>query len=264
MSRDRTAENIKAAARRLFGEKGFANVSVREIVAAAGQKNGGSLNYYFESKEKLLEEILVEGAKIWDIDRNRRIDRLEASGGPKTLRELVSAAFNPNSEQKDALIYYRLFRSVMTDEREIYHRVVEHAFDTGYRRAVAHIRRILPEVPWPLLAERLQFAVLYATATLATLGATGEFWARFWSSRTAEETLFDTIEGMLRQPPSREALWALEKRARNIPAAALSEPRRRRLLPQDLAKKSHVHKTSDATSVADKKSRPGKVAHERK
>jgi AcrR family transcriptional regulator len=212
-----TADNIKAAARRLFGEKGFANVSVREIVTAAGQKNGGSLNYYFESKEKLLEEILVEGAKIWDSDRNQRLDRLEAAGGPRTLRELVSATFNPNTEQEDAMTYYRLFRSVMTDEREIYSRIVEHAFDSGFRRAVAHVRRLLPDVPWPLLAERLQFAIMYVSATLATrtpLGATGEYWARFWSSKTAEQTLFDTLEGMLSQPPSREALLALEKRTR--------------------------------------------------
>jgi AcrR family transcriptional regulator len=223
MNRDRTADNIKAAARRLFGEKGFANVSVREIVAAAGQKNGGSLNYYFASKEKLLEEILVEGAKIWDSDRNRRLDRLEAAGGPKTLRELVSATFNPNVEQRDAMTYYRLFRSVMTDEHEIYSRVVGHAFDSGFRRAVAHARRLLPSVPWPLLAERLQFAIMYVSATLATrtpLGATGEYWARFWSSKTAEQTLFDTLEGMLRQPPSREALLALEKRTRKAPTSA--------------------------------------------
>jgi len=217
MSRDRAADNIKAAARRLFGEKGFANVSVREIVAAAGQKNGGSMNYYFESKEKLLEEILIEGAKIWDSDRNRRLDRLEAAGGPRTLRELVSATFNLNTEQEHAMTYYRLFRSVMTDEREIYSRVVEHAFDSGFRRAVAHARRLLPNIPWPLLAERLQFAIMYVSATLATrtpLGATGEYWARFWSSKTAEQTLFDTLEGMLRQPPSREALLALEKRTK--------------------------------------------------
>jgi AcrR family transcriptional regulator len=224
MSRDRTAENIKAAARRLFGEKGFANVSVREIVTAAGQKNGGSLNYYFESKEKLLEEILVEGAKIWDSDRNQRLDRLEAAGGPRTLRELVSATFHPNTDQEDAMTYYRLFRSVMTDEHEIYSRIVEHAFDSGFRRAVTHVRRLLPNVPWPLLAERLQFAIMYVSATLATrtpLGATGEYWARFWSSKTAEQTLFDTLEGMLSQPPSRDALLALEKRAKKTQTPAL-------------------------------------------
>jgi AcrR family transcriptional regulator len=215
MRRNETKENIKRAARRLFATRGFANVAVREIVAVAGQKNGGSLHYYFASKEKLLEEILIDGAKIWDADRNRRIDALEAAGGPTTLRELVVATFNPNSEQDDAPVYYELFRSAMTDERDLYRRVIEHGFESGFRRAVAHIRRILPDIPWPLLAERLQFAVLYATVTLSTRAPVAhgdEYWTRFWSMSTAEQTLFDTIEGMLCQPPSKAALAALRKR----------------------------------------------------
>jgi AcrR family transcriptional regulator len=225
MRRTETKENIKRAARLLFATRGFANVAVREIVAAAGQKNGGSLHYYFASKENLLEEILIDGAKIWDVDRNRRIDALEAAGGPSTLRELVAATFNPNAEQDDAAIYYTLFRSAMTDERDLYRRVIEHSFDSGFRRAVAHIRRMLPNIPWPLLAERLQFAVLYATATLSTrakLGHDDEYWTRFWSMSSAEETLFDTIEGMLCQPPSNAALAALRKRKKvtRAPASA--------------------------------------------
>jgi AcrR family transcriptional regulator len=219
MRRNETKENIKRAARRLFAIRGFANVAVREIVGAAGQKNGGSLHYYFASKEKLLEEILIDGAKIWDADRNRRLDELEAAGGPRNLRELVSATFNPNAAQEDAPIYYKLFRSAMTDERDLYSRVIEHGFESGFRRAVVHTRRMLPDIPWPLLAERLQFAVLYATATLSTRGPGGrgdEYWARFWSMPTAEETLFDTIEGMLRQTPSKEALAALRRRKKVI------------------------------------------------
>jgi AcrR family transcriptional regulator len=215
MRRNETKENIKRAARRLFAARGFANVAVREIVAAAGQKNGGSLHYYFASKEKLLEEILIDGAKIWDVDRNRRIDELEAAGGPKTLRDLVCATFNANAAEDDALVYCKLFRSAMTDDRDLYSRVIEHGFESGFRRAVAHVRRMLPDIPWPLLAERLQFATFYATAIFSTRGSgehDDEYWTHFWSMPTAEPTLFDTIEGILRQPPSTEALAALRKR----------------------------------------------------
>lgn len=55
-----TRKNIKVAARRLFAEHGLEAVTVREIVAAAGAKNGGSLNYYFKSKEGLVLELINE------------------------------------------------------------------------------------------------------------------------------------------------------------------------------------------------------------
>lgn len=55
-----TRHNIKVAARRLFAEHGLEAVTVRQIVAAAGAKNGGSLNYYFKSKEGLILELINE------------------------------------------------------------------------------------------------------------------------------------------------------------------------------------------------------------
>lgn len=55
-----TRRNIKVAARKLFAERGLEAVTVREIVAAAGAKNGGSLNYYFKSKEGLILELINE------------------------------------------------------------------------------------------------------------------------------------------------------------------------------------------------------------
>jgi AcrR family transcriptional regulator len=57
---DGTAEQkIKEAARKLFTEKGFDAVKTRDIAAEAGI-NLALLNYYFRSKEKLFDIIMVE------------------------------------------------------------------------------------------------------------------------------------------------------------------------------------------------------------
>ncbi|TND09105.1 MAG: transcriptional regulator [Bacteroidetes bacterium] len=57
---DQNAEaKIKEAARKLFTQKGYAAVKTREIAAEAGI-NLALLNYYFRSKEKLFEIIMME------------------------------------------------------------------------------------------------------------------------------------------------------------------------------------------------------------
>lgn len=54
-----TEEKIKQAARRLFTEKGFDAVKTRDIAEEAGI-NLALLNYYFRSKEKLFDIVMIE------------------------------------------------------------------------------------------------------------------------------------------------------------------------------------------------------------
>lgn len=56
---DSTEEKIKAAARKIFTQKGYAGTTTRDIVAEAGI-NLALLNYYFRSKEKLFHIIMIE------------------------------------------------------------------------------------------------------------------------------------------------------------------------------------------------------------
>ena len=54
-----TEERIKAAARKVFHQKGFAGTRTRDIAEEAGI-NHAMLNYYFRSKEKLFEIVMTE------------------------------------------------------------------------------------------------------------------------------------------------------------------------------------------------------------
>jgi AcrR family transcriptional regulator len=54
-----TEAKIKAAARKVFHKKGFAATRTRDIAEEAGL-NLALLNYYFRSKEKLFEQIMLE------------------------------------------------------------------------------------------------------------------------------------------------------------------------------------------------------------
>ncbi|WP_293297410.1 TetR family transcriptional regulator [Pedobacter sp. UBA4863] len=54
-----TEEKIKEAARNVFTQKGYAATRTRDIAEEAGI-NLALLNYYFRSKEKLFQQIMVE------------------------------------------------------------------------------------------------------------------------------------------------------------------------------------------------------------
>src|SRR4249920_1132140 len=54
-----TEEKIKAAASKVFTKKGYAATRTRDIAEEAGL-NLALLNYYFRSKEKLFELVMME------------------------------------------------------------------------------------------------------------------------------------------------------------------------------------------------------------
>jgi len=59
-----TEEKIKAAAKKLFTQKGFAATKTRDIAEEAGI-NLALLNYYFRSKEKLFELVMRENLSLF-------------------------------------------------------------------------------------------------------------------------------------------------------------------------------------------------------
>ncbi len=59
MNDRQTEEKIKEAARSIFSEKGYASTTMRDIAAKA-DVNLALVNYYFRSKEKIFEIIMME------------------------------------------------------------------------------------------------------------------------------------------------------------------------------------------------------------
>lgn len=63
-------------AERLFARNGFYGVSVRDITSSADVRLA-SVNYYFETKEKLYFEVLARRADYIVKERERRLDNLD-------------------------------------------------------------------------------------------------------------------------------------------------------------------------------------------
>ena len=76
MPTDHTRTAILSAAERLYADRGFADVTLRDIVAAA-DVNLAAVNYHFGSKDELIAELFVTRS----LATNReRLNELEGRG----------------------------------------------------------------------------------------------------------------------------------------------------------------------------------------
>lgn len=193
MNGEGSRETIKRAARALFAARGVAAVSIREILAAAGQKNGASVHYYFGSKDALVAELVADGARLIDVRRNARLDALEAGGGPHDLRSVIdvlilpSTGLAPDGGEGD---YLRFISTFSLQDRAAFEAIIGDALNRGYQRCLSHIRR-LSALPGDVLERRLVFLSLalrsIMTAREAALSTNAEHF--FWASPTALDEL---------------------------------------------------------------------------
>ena len=224
-----TRTHIKETALRLFADRGVDNVSVRDILVAAEQKNGGSLHYHFGNKDALVQELVADGARRIDAWRIARLDALEATRSPPTLRDIVALLADPPSPQGAAedAGYISFMNSLLVKHHALFLDGVE-GHDIGFRRCVAHLRALLPDMPTELFNQRLRLTMLYLFTAVAAREQTGEgsAWFRLWQHPASRENFIDSIEGMLREPASAATRAALAGAAPSVSAAPSGSRRR--------------------------------------
>lgn len=167
-----TPRTLKRVARRLFAERGIREVSVREIAVAAGQRNMGAVAYHFVTKDALVSAILIDGAERIEARRHALLDTMEAAGGPTRVEQAVAAIVMPSVEFADEDADYGpgfnrfLLRLTMHDSGFV-DRVLAGRYSAGYQRCLAHLRRLLADVPADVQNRRFLFLGSYISALLA-------------------------------------------------------------------------------------------------
>lgn len=91
-----TKQRLISAAETLFAERGIEGVSLREINAAAGQKNSTALQYHFRNRFGLLRAVVGKHHGDVEARRNEMLDLYEAAG-VDDLRVLAEALVRPSA-----------------------------------------------------------------------------------------------------------------------------------------------------------------------
>lgn len=201
-----TRIRLKEEAQRLFALRGLDGVSVQDIISAAGQRNSASLRYYFGNKLELARELVVDGARLIDEDRQARVDKLEAEG-KVTVRAVLGALMLPMFDlaaRTGQATYIRLIANLQLNNRAFLREALEDRWNIGYQRCNALLRALLPDVPAVIVDHRLSLVGIYGNAALAAWEASrdsGES-GRLWSPDYAVSNLMDSFESMLATEPS--------------------------------------------------------------
>ncbi|MYD72079.1 MAG: TetR/AcrR family transcriptional regulator [Acidobacteria bacterium] len=156
-----TKERILDAAERLFGERGFASTSLRDITAGAGV-NVASVNYHFGSKEALLEAVLERRFRPINKERLAMLDAVNARAGedPPPIEEVVRAFLLPPFERQRAwsadaqVSFLRLVGRIHAETNEAFRAMLVEQFDEVRQRFQAALQHALPDHPdmnWRML-----------------------------------------------------------------------------------------------------------------
>lgn len=206
-NRNDAAQQLKRVARRLFAERGVDGATVREIAEAAGQKNHAAVGYYFGSKDALIRTLVLEGAVIIDERRNAWLDRLEADGGPRTVRDvvevLIRASVGIAGEGADD-DYNRFVVMLAMTHRQFFMQTLAGRWNSGYQRCLGHLRRLMPEMPPAMKNQRFVFMGAYLGGVLAAREAELADTTRSHPMWGAERTLAHfaaTMTALLEAPP---------------------------------------------------------------
>jgi len=169
MPSDRTRALILDAAERLYAERGFGDVTLRDIVAAAGV-NLAAVNYHFGSKDELIAELFVSRGIATNRERLAELKAAEEAGnGTADVRAILRALVGPTlrgclgpASERSTAAHFMIRASIesVPPIRRIKNREVDHL-----RKFAAAMRRSLPDCDEADLYWGLHFALAMAHQT---------------------------------------------------------------------------------------------------
>jgi AcrR family transcriptional regulator len=170
MPSDHTRGAILTAAERLYADRGFADVTLRDIVAAAGV-NLAAVNYHFGSKDELIAELFVTRSLALNRERLSELRAAEDRGGGRAeITEVLRALVGPSlrgclgpDKQRSAAARFMIRASIesVPPIRRIKNREIDHL-----RRFAAAMKRSLPGRDDVELYWGLHFALAMAHQTI--------------------------------------------------------------------------------------------------
>jgi AcrR family transcriptional regulator len=198
-----TRAELIATAERLFGERGFDAVSLREISAAAGTRNTAAAQYYFGNKEDLVRVVFEHRAEVLNARRTELLDQTD--NWADALRGTLDALIRPLAEQIGTGHYLSFLARLQADHNRD-PQVVQLAADTGasFRRGRDELRRRLPELSDDVFRRRFRLLVTVTVSSLADIDRaiqTGHRKATELDDLITD--LLDAFGGLLTAPSSR-------------------------------------------------------------
>jgi AcrR family transcriptional regulator len=195
------------AAERLIAEQGIENVTIRDILATAGQKNTSALQYHFKNLPGLISALRSSRNLEIDTRRQALIRESLAKTPDPPLREIcrlmVAPAFQLASSNPGFRRYIRAFGHEITLAENSALEAVKQTGSRSTEQLSMLMRGALPHLDNEAFNRRMDGAVRFISASMIHHARQqGAFQGRpaelFFSS------LIDALEGLLSAPESEQ------------------------------------------------------------
>jgi AcrR family transcriptional regulator len=163
-----TRELILVTAERLFAELGIAAVSLRDIAAAAGQKNNAAVHYHFGDKDNLLKEIILFRNKDIEERSSWIQEKLNSGGRPPQVADYIRSYVLPFEINIHEGSYYLLFLSRIIIERGGIASLRDQVMIKSTELLKTGLRKALPKCPEATIEARWQIVVISVIHSLAS------------------------------------------------------------------------------------------------
>jgi AcrR family transcriptional regulator len=155
-------------AERLFAEHGIAGVSLRDVSAAAGQRNHSAAQYHFGDRHGLVSAVYEARMALVDERRQARLDAMDAAGRERDLVALAEAVLVPLLEVvAESEGWYARFLARTRWDPEAWATVSELATAGSLRSALRHLLPHLEHLPPALRRGRLDQVLTLVIGTAA-------------------------------------------------------------------------------------------------
>jgi AcrR family transcriptional regulator len=163
----RARDRILKAAERLFADRGYNGVSVRDIAAAAGV-NSAAIAYYFRSKDGLLSEVYRRHCTPLIEERLRMLAAARRLRGRARLAAILEAFVRPALLQVDGggKAFLRLRAVLSGESSELLDKLVDENFHQSSSAFVEALCECLPRLSRDDVCWRFHFLLgtIYYTA----------------------------------------------------------------------------------------------------
>lgn len=204
-----TQHALMEAAESLAASKGIQNVTIKDIVSEAGQKNESALQYHFRNLQGLINAIHLRRNQQTQEKRSELLAELSASATKASLRDLCRVMVLPTFLLARSDKKYRRYIVAFSHEIAL---ATDSAFERvsksggggqSGRQTGELLRTALSHLDEPLYRARMDLAIRMISASMGHRARQSSAF-RGKAAELFISNLIDALEGLLKAPPSKE------------------------------------------------------------